>query len=351
MIFDGLRVGYSPYSPTLTRPGDRRRFCFYARHRGVEFEIAHPDRTYDVVVLSARADITTWRQYRVGEAKIVYDLIDSYLALPRLDAKSLLRGTAKFVARETRDLAFVYRKAIEQMCRRADAVICSTEEQRAEILRMCPNVHVILDSHSTLLRARKSDYAIGEVVNLVWEGLPHTLDDFASIVPVLREIAAEHPLALHLVTDLHSYRYMGRFGRRDTATLARKILPDTYLYQWNEIMVSSVVTSCDVAVIPLDLGDPFAAGKPENKLLIFWRLGLPAVTAATPAYSRAMAEAGTPMLTCATKGQWAEALRRTIADEDLRRRSAAAGRTYAETVHGDDRLLEQWDRLFESVLT
>jgi hypothetical protein len=51
---------------------------------------------------------------------------------------------------------------MEAMCRRADAVVCSTEEQRRQLLALCPNVHVILDAHGELGSVVKSDYLMGD---------------------------------------------------------------------------------------------------------------------------------------------------------------------------------------------
>lgn len=348
-VLDGLRVGYVPLSDDLSEPGDRRRFAFYARRRGVEFELADPDGDYDVGVLTATADIGTWRHHPVGRTKIVYDLIDSYLALPRFDPKSMLRGVAKFAARESRTLMLDYRRAIEDMCRRADAVVCSTAEQRQEYLRLCREVHIILDAHTELGTRYKSEFGLGDTVNLVWEGLPYTLGGFDQIAGALRQLATERPVALHLVTDLQFARYARRFRRVSTAELARSIFPQTYVYEWNRHLLPAIVIACDVAVIPIDLKDPFARGKPENKLLLLWRLGIPTVTSATPAYRRVMAASGLD-LACETQEEWLVALRRLLDDEELRRRVSEKGRGFVDSHHQEEQLLARWDDLFESVL-
>lgn len=349
-VLEGRRVGYAPYSADLRAPGDRRRFCYYAERRGVRFEVADPGRSYDVVVVSSTADIGAWRRYRAGGAKVVYELIDSYLALPRLQPRSLLRGVAKFASGETRTLLIDYRRAIEDMVRRADAVVCSTEEQRVEYQRLCPNVHLILDAHTEIVGDPKSDYAVGPTLNLVWEGLPYTLDAFEQVKPVLDELASDGPLALHLITDLRFARYAHRFRRQRTETIASRILPSTYLYEWNPHLLAALVTACDVAVIPLDLSDPFARGKPENKLLLFWRLGMPVVTSASPAYERAMAAAGLD-LACRTPAEWKDALGRVLQSEMVRRDAGTKGRQFVEEQHPEEQLLGRWDRLFESVFS
>ena len=60
--FDKLRIGYVPYSNDMTKPGDRRRFCYYAKKRNIKFEIAQPSKDYDVVVLTEGADSTILEQ-------------------------------------------------------------------------------------------------------------------------------------------------------------------------------------------------------------------------------------------------------------------------------------------------
>lgn len=341
-----LRIGYVPYSRSLERPGDRRRFVHYARRRNLKFEIADPSELYDVVVLSERADISVWSRYTKG--RLVYDLIDSYLAIPRSDVKGRLRGLAKYVSGQSRHLQTDHWKAIEAMCSRADAVICTTEEQRRDIEPLCSNVHIILDAHSMVARGAKADYAASQPFRLVWEGVPQTLGSLAVIRPVLARLSRKYPLELHLVTDLEYHRYLGRYGKSETLSAARRIFPEVRLHAWNENDCANIICSCDLGVIPLMLDDPFNAGKPENKLLLMWRLGMPTIVSATPAYARAMSSAGLDMA-CTSAAEWETTLERYMADEVVRRQAGEAGRRYAESNFGDDRLLAAWDAMFASL--
>jgi hypothetical protein len=97
-----MRIGYVPYSAELTQPGDRRRFPFYAEKRAIGYELAERDGNYDVVVVTPRTDLGYWARYRPGDAKLVFDLVDSYLDIPRTNLKQMLRGPAKFLAGEAR---------------------------------------------------------------------------------------------------------------------------------------------------------------------------------------------------------------------------------------------------------
>lgn len=341
-----LRIGYVPISPALTQPGDRRRFVHYARARGIQFELAVPERDYDLVVLSEAADITAWA--RVPRGKLVFDLIDSYLAIPKTHARGLLRGTAKFLTRQHRHLEMNHWAVLEAMCLRADAVVCSTEEQRSDIRRFSKNVHIVLDIHSAATRTTKSDYVAHRPFRLVWEGLPYTLNSLFTLAPVLDEVARRNPVELHVVTNATAPRWLGRFGLRDTRRVVHAVFPSAVFHEWRDTDFAENVTACDAAIIPLDLSDPFTRGKPENKLLLFWRVGMPVVASASPAYVRAMAGAGED-LCCVTASDWLTRLGNVMAHETLRRSAGQGGRAFAEREYSEARLLGRWDEVFRSL--
>ena len=342
------RFAYAPYGPSLSLPGDRRRFAFYASARGIDFVIANPRERYDCVVLSARADIVRWAR-APRDVKLVYDLIDSYLAISDRSVKSLLRGVAKFVSGEISRPTLRYRRAIEAMCARADAVVCSTDEQRQRILALCPNVHVILDAQDHLVRRRKSDYgAAGKRLSLVWEGLPENIAGFAVMRAALEQLSRDHQLTVHLVTDAEFHRYARHFGRRRTSEFARDFLPRFELHEWSEQTLAEVACAADIAVIPLDVRDALAAGKPENKLLLLWRMGLPVVTSRTPAYARAMAGAGLD-LTCGDSDEWLRTLRHLAASPGYRATAGVAGREYTALHHSDNHVVQAWDAVLASI--
>ncbi len=344
-----MRIGYVPYSHSLDRPGDRRRFVYYAKKRNLSFEIADPSEKYDVVVVTENADLGVWSEYASGGAKVIFDFIDSYLAIPRSNLKGRLRGFAKFLSGQSKHLRLNYWKSCEALCARADAVVCSTEEQRRDIYPFCKNVHVILDVQSPVVRTHKVDYRVGAVFNLVWEGLPSNVSQLCQLKSVLANLQARRKIVLHLITDLEFNHYLGRYGKSQTVSLTRGLCDNVRLYDWNEQTCSNIICAADLAVIPIDLSDPFARGKPENKLLLFWRMGMPTVTSATPAYDRAMARAGLST-TCRTEAEWVNTLEKCIEDESGRRHHGVIGRAFSESDYGEASILERWDKLFVSIL-
>jgi glycosyltransferase involved in cell wall biosynthesis len=343
-----VKIGYVPYSEDLRQPADRRRFPYYAEQRGLAFELADPRENYDVVVITPRTDLVGWSRYRPGRAKLVFDIVDSYLDIPRANPKAVLRGPAKFLAGEARQPFYSYRRSIERILERADAATCATPEQAATIARFCPNSHAILDFQSRIVAKVKDNYDAGSPFNLVWEGLGENVRWFSEIARPLREIARTRPIVLHLITAIEFGQLTQRFWTRQTAQIAARHFDEVRVHQWSEESVSVIATACDLAVIPLPLDRPLERGKPESKLVSFWRMGMPTVTSSTPAYARVMAGAGQD-LHCASEAQWGDALIRMADDEGAREHAGREGRAYAEREYGDERLLSAWDRAFESL--
>ncbi len=363
MNFSGLQIGYVPFGKPKLHPFDLRNFVYYARKRNINFEIADPNKEYDIIVLTPRVDLSVWSRFPKGRTKLIFMLVDAYLAVPQFNFRGALRGLAKFLVGEHKFLRFNYSNAIKDMCKRADAVICTTLEQQNDIEMYCKNTHIILEFHQNVLRGVKTDYVQKGRINLVWEGRPETVKGLKQIKKVLIKLNKKYPLTLHVITDLEYGKYMGKFKRISIVNEIRQIFGHhyyantvsgnkslVYLYQWNRELLSPLITACDIAVIPLGDADALTHGKPENKLVFFWRAGLPAVVSAVPAYIRAMEKCKLPLY-CRNEEDWYKNLEKLIVDSDARRTAGLRGKEIAEIVYSEEQYLKQWDRLFETVLT
>jgi glycosyltransferase involved in cell wall biosynthesis len=349
MDFSGLRIGYVPCSNDLNVPGDKLRFCYYADKRNITFDIADPSKDYDLIILTERSDKSVWGKYHNSNVKIVYDIVDSYLSVHHYDIKGMFRGLAKYLSGESRHLQLNYWKAIENLCRRSDAVVCGTDEQKNDLMKFCSNTHIVLDFTNSVVRKIKRDYSSGDVFNFVWAGLPYNIGTLFVVKEALRQLKPSYRIALHIVTNLQYYKYMGRYWQANAADLANTIYDNVYLHEWDDETCSDIITACDLALLPAVLNNPFNAGKPVNRLLLFWRMGMPVVVSATPAYSRAMEQCGLPMV-CWTRDEWSEILEKYIKDKDARGDAGTRGRAFAEQFYNEETILAQWDNVFKSVL-
>jgi len=349
---DKLSIGYAPYTSDFSSSGDKRRFVFYANSRAIDFEIAKPENEYDIVFVTHGADITVWSKYDKSKAVIVYELVDSYLATPVFSFYGLFRGVAKYLSGKYKYCQFNQKKSIESMCRRADIVICSTEEQKNQIRRYCDDVRIILDVKSEYHNHRMTlqPELKNNELNIAWEGVPHNIKSFTVIRDALSILSKQYQINLHLITALKYKQYMNKYLTKHAINEVKKYIDinNVHLYQWNELTVSHISSACDFAIIPINSNDPMDKGKPEDKLLIFWLMGLPAVVSETPAHLRAMKGAGVSMA-CSTTNDWVSTIKDIVDNKTKRNQSAKKGFAYASRVNSDERIISLWDDLFEDI--
>ncbi len=349
---DKLSIGYAPYTSDFSSSGDKRRFVFYANSRAIDYEIAKPENEYDIVFVTHGADITAWSKYDKSKAVIVYELVDSYLATPVFSFYGLFRGVAKYLSGKYKYCQLNQKKSIESMCRRADIVICSTEEQKNQIRRYCDDVRIILDVKSEYHNHRMTlqPELKNNELNIAWEGVPHNIKSFTVIRDALSILSKQYQINLHLITALKYKKYMNRYVTKHTINEVKKYIDinNVYLYQWNELTVSHISSACDFAVIPINSNDPMDKGKPEDKLFIFWLMGLPAVVSETPAHLRAMKGAGVSMA-CSSTNDWVSTIKDIVDNKVKRNQSAEKGFAYASRVNSEEATMSLWDDLFEDI--
>ena len=78
--------------PLFSQPQRARgppTFPVLCSNQGLEFDLLKDvSNGHDLVIFSSKADIVAWTRFPVGGPKLVYELIDSQLALPKDDFKS-----------------------------------------------------------------------------------------------------------------------------------------------------------------------------------------------------------------------------------------------------------------------
>lgn len=301
-------IGYAGYARSCTGPGDRRRFLAYAKQRGLSFRHPALDDDCELVVVTQSADLPGWtaRKRKAGnKLHLVLDLVDAYFQESRL-APRLLMGIGRYYERRDSRLSPDFLETLRRACSVADGILCSTLEQREIILRYNDNVEVSFDWFGDELCPPKREYGRGRRLKLVWEGQAVTLRNVQELREPLNTLKDE--VELHVVTDETVPRWLRRYGRHPSRDLLNGIECPIILSRWDKADFSRRIIDADVAIIPMDLDHPIIRAKPENKLVLFWKLGMPVLVAPTPAYRRAMGAAGLDML-CETPADWLAHLR------------------------------------------
>ena len=348
-----LRIGYSPLSHNLKSAGDRRRLVFWSDARGHTI-VTDLTQKVDVIVASENSDFNSIH-FRQTKTPVVLDLVDAYLS-PLNTLDDLARGLAKKVSGQISGGVKPFSHHVKDFCLHANAVLCSSIEQEAVIKPYNANTHVILDSHDEIPFA---DLNLGKFESknekrILWEGQPATILGVKQIASSLFQLSRVHNLYLDFVTDEEYFQFLNKYIARKTLGLLKKdlnkIYPSIKIIPWTlENLVLSAQKST-VAMIPIDLSVPMQRLKPENRLLIMWRLGLPCLTSPSPAYIRVSQLAGVDAI-CINPENWFESFNRLLNDPVFAKKEILQGQSYLRKNHTRDLLLKKWDLAFESVLS
>jgi hypothetical protein len=343
------RIGYAGYSADFRHPGDRRRFAAYAEQKGLAFERADLARPYDLVLVTHNGDIPGWthRKRREGDRlKLVFELVDSYF-VHTSPFRRLVKGSARYAMGTDSRLSPDFMRTLIRACEAADAVICSTLEQRETIRRYNPNVFMSFDWFGGDLGAPKGDYARGEKLRIVWEGQSTTVPNLQVIREPLSDLRDR--IELHVVTDPLIYRHFGRLRPYPSMQALEGIECEKIFHRWEKDSFSRHVTAADLAVIPIYEANRLWRGKPENKLVLLWQLGMPVLTGATPVYERVMAAAGLDLV-CRSPAEWGAQLERMIGASPAELEAIGRrGQAHALSAYSKEEFQARFDAVFSAV--
>jgi hypothetical protein len=348
-----LKIGYWPLSKTLAAPGDRRRLIFWAEARG-HTVVQDLTQKVDVLVASENSDFNS-ETFSNAEVPIVFDLIDAYLS-PNSPQEDFARGVAKKLSGQLTGEFKLFSQHIKDFCLKADAVICSSTEQENLIGVLNKNVHIILDSHDEIpiVDATSRSFPDYGRIQLLWEGQPATITGIREISQVIMGLSKKQDLAIDFITDAHYFEFLNRYFKKETFRLIgkelRKLEDSVRIVPWSLRNLLNSAEKSTLSVIPIDLTIPIMNLKPENRLLIMWRLGLPCLTSASPAYIRVAEAAGVNAI-CENEATWKTKIEIISKDPMYARNEVLKGQDYLRENHNKRILLEKWDRVFESVIS
>ena len=347
-----LKIGYWPLSQSLSSPGDRRRLVFWAEARGHTI-ITDLTKNVDVIVASENSDFNSPYFFQ-KQIPVIFDLVDAYLS-PLNPYDDLARGFAKKLSKQISGGIKPFSHHVRDFCIRSNAVICSSLEQEVVINAHNTNTHVILDSHDEV-PFLTPQYPIIKTTNrrrVLWEGQPATLRGVKQIATVLTQLSQTNDLQFNFVPDERYLKFLNRYVERTTlGFLEESFGKDTNfinIVPWTPGNLVEYAQRSEVAMIPIDLSIPMQRLKPENRLLIMWRLGLACLTSPSPAYIRVAHQAGVTA-TCNNNQEWLENFSRILKDPDFAHSEVLRGQNYLREYHNKTILLNKWDLAFDSVV-
>jgi glycosyltransferase involved in cell wall biosynthesis len=332
--------------------GDRRRLIFWAEARGHSI-VTDLSSKVDVVVASENADFNS-SFFEKKNTPIIFDLVDAYLSpLSYLDDTA--RGIAKRLSGQISGGIKPFSHHVRDFCKNSALVICSSIEQEEVINRINTNTCVILDSHDEIPFIDPANITSNSTFpgQILWEGQPATIRGIKQISPAFKNLSKNNNLQVNFITDQKYYKLLNKYFEGDTSDLLgknfHKSVSSFTFSSWTPENLFNFAKRSRVAIIPIDLSVPMQALKPENRLLIMWRLGLPCLTSASPAYIRVANDAGVNVV-CENLNDWASNLNQILNDPKYALSESIKGQNYLREHHNRKILLRKWDNAIQSVL-
>ena len=347
-----LRIGYWPLSASLNSAGDRRRLLFWAGARG-HTVVTNLSQKLDVIVASENSDFNS-NLFSQRNIPVIFDLVDAYLS-PLNPTNDFARGLAKKLSGQISGHVKPFSQHVRDFCFSSKAVLCSSIEQEEMIKPYNLNTHVILDSHDEIPFIDKSfDNPLLDNKNqILWEGQPATIRGVHLISLPLTRLSKSHDVHLNFVTDEKFFQFLNRYIQRNTLDLLKSDLSQINsrlnVIPWTQENLVATAQRCKIAMIPLDLSVPMQRLKPENRLLIMWRLGLPCLVSPSPAYTRVAREAGVNAV-CENPDAWLKNFHELLDNPSFARDEILRGQNYLRENHMKSILLSKWDEAFESAM-
>lgn len=342
---------YDSYSADLTQIADRRRIGLWIHKQ--DFEVFDSSGSpINIQIIQPFTDPFLIKRLD-AQTRIVLDMVDGYL----VDTPSLPLDYARYFLRSSKIPALIHPKrfsrSLQKICTFVDMVVVASDEQAELVRPFNKNIRVIRDSHDELGQPLPmKEFSKNTNLDIFWEGLGFTLIHFDDVATDLGKFLLSTNSTLHLVTNETFPRFAGKFGRIDT----RRKIKDMFglaasrivVHPWSEKMVSEVAAKCDFGIIPINQKNKFAQLKPENKLLIYWRLGLQTLFSDTPSYVRLASEVGVAEYSVKS-GEWSAKLREISEAHGCLSENIHKAQEYLLRFHSERVILEQWREALDSL--
>ncbi len=347
MNFKELKIGYIPYLLDLSQPADRRRFPYFAKTNNINFEIADINKKYDVILLTAFADLSKWMVYKNKNpgTTFIFEMVDSLIFSPNLFNK-LFKGIGKYIMGKDSSLHLNYRNVFIEWIKRADWVICSSTGIKNIIEQWNKNVVVSLDYMQNEVKKNKTDYTLNGKMKLVWEGQGVVCQQILKYKELFKRVNSF--CDLYIITD-ETYPTYGGLIKRNISTIINQLPITTFFHKWEIYKNFEMLIKYDCGIIPLDKNNKMALYKPANKLLSFSFAGLPTVVSDIPSYIEFMDRAGTELY-CSNIDEWVTKLK-SINEMTTEGRENIAKKNldYVTKNYSNEALHQHWHRVFEKL--
>lgn len=347
-----MKISYDSYSENLDHIVDRRRVGLLLSEVDSLFGSAEHSST-ELNIFTPISNLANFSRIRENQ-KLIFDIVDGYLVEDVGLTKDYLRylsrvGIKKFL-KQPRKFADV----LKSVCYSADLVTVGSLEQAQVMRAFNPNVFAIWDCHDEFGNPKEfRNSEKNQDFDIFWEGLSFTIFHFQEHWKDIRRFLEETNSKLHLVSNPNFKRYANKYFQGTTKKLVTKVFSGqsdrVILHDWSVKTVQEVSQFCDFGIIPIDSNDKFGRLKPENKLLLYWRLGLPTLFSKIPSYERLSTRFDLSEF-AVEEGEWLPSLNRFKSSDFIKRKDFGEVTQMLIQEHNRFAIIEKWKKAIETVL-
>ncbi len=310
-----MRLAIVPYCPDPRHVMQLWRYDIVIKEAlkaGHAAEYYRPEGAYDLAIVSmAQENIETFRAIQRRGLPIAGDITDDLLTFPFSNYTPL--GNLYYRAKYALNGRF---RVFAEMLRGSNLIIAGSDRQCEIFSAYNSNTVRVTDAVAADTLALQASYKNDGPCKLVWFGNVSSLHGFDEAGDAFDRLAAQGNYELVLITpDYVQGRYLGAWPRTVHEFMARQKMPCRWV-PWTYDSLLRESCASDIAVIPVDMREPFVTAKPAGRALLMMGMGLPTVTGPLQSYITDIPD-GAGFI-ARTPDDWVTAIARLAASPDLR---------------------------------
>ena len=339
-----MKIRYLGSNNTHTEAVDRRRgFGAISHIEGIEVVC---DMSFDLVFVGAGGDLARALELkrRKPGTGLIFDYANHYLE-EETRLKAFLRPLLHSAQRGYAPYFRGYKALIMELMSLSDQVVCSSTYQKNYLDALGIKASVITDIFDW-------EFDIPDQIQekpahqFIWEGKAFNLDALLKLDKVINTFP---DIPLSVLTD----EKFGGYGA--TQTLGKSVeeelnarFHNAFYFSWTSSVLKEELARSTLGILPINLGSSIGAAKPENRLILLWRFGVPALTSPLPSYKQLADRTGVDFI-CTDDHAWIERIKAYTASSDRNLARAQFLKDYADAHYSSTVILDQWRSVLAAV--
>lgn len=339
-----MKIRYLGFNNTHTEAVDRRRgFGAISHIEGIEVV---GDMSFDLVFVGAGGDLARALELKRKKpgAGLIFDYADHYLeeeTLIKAFFRPLFHSTFMSYALYFRG----YKALILELMSVADQVVCSSTYQQIYLNTQGIEATVITDIFDwefdiPVKIEKKQEH------QFIWEGKAFNL---TALLKLDNVVNAFPDIPLSVLTDekFGGYGATQTFGKSVENELNTRFRNAAYV-PWTSSILMEELNRSTLSLLPINLASSVGKAKPENRLVLLWRFGVPALTSPLPSYTELADRTGVDFI-CTDDKDWIERIKTFTEASDRNLAHARFLKDYADAHYSATVMLDKWRRVLAAV--